>query len=193
MIKKLGLILCLVLLSSTMVMGSVVVANTGTTLPKGTFSVTGGGVTVLVDGFDADNINLFLIGGYGLGNKLDLSLEYIHDDFLGLDVERSLYYKNRLAISAALGLNYRLQSELVGASLNLLLSKGFGGLEPYVSLEGNVIFDNNNSTSLTAVLGIDIKITKPLSVVFEIGLPLSEDPMNPSVLLGLCWYLGDRI
>lgn len=191
MLKRMALSLGVLMLSWS-VASAGVIANTATVLPAKTFSVTGG-VTANLNPFGG--YSFFAMAGMGLGSKLDLNLKYMYQDWLGLDLEMNLI-KSAIALSADLGVNYQFNSSVFGISLNLLASKNFKGIEPYIALEDVISLAGGGvANALDAYVGVDIKLYKGLSLIVEFDLPvLGYGPAwSPSAMLGLCWYMGDSL
>lgn len=176
-----------------------IVANTATVLPAKTFSVTGG-----VQLFpNAGNFNfggglgLFGMACMGLGNSMDVAVKYVYSSTIGADLEYNLLKDPKLFnLSADVGASYTWTANgVLGVTANLLASKKFFDLlDPYLAVEYglNLPLGNNSALghSLDLVVGVDIKIITGLSLLAELDVPLYNSAM--SVVVGLCYYTGDK-
>jgi hypothetical protein len=143
--------------------------NTGEILQPGHFSA---GVNPVLNEKD---LAVFLHGGYGISNKVDLAVRYgifEGEDYIGADLEWSLKNSQRYQFSLITGGHMRHD---FGLDAGLCLSLPLGS---YASLFSGVDMDlefANEFKHYTWVpLGVELSWKNRMSIILEADIPMSE-------------------
>jgi hypothetical protein len=121
------------------------------------------------------DLAVFLYGGYGINDKVDLSLRYgifEGDDYIGADLEWSLKNEQRYQLSLITGGHMRNDFGL-DAGLCLSLPVGsYASIFSGVDLDFEFAGDNQHYTWIP--LGVELLWKNSMSIILEADIPASE-------------------
>lgn len=144
------------------------VFNTASTLKKGKFSLG------LNPAYYNDNFGLFLHGNAGIVSGVDLAIKYGFldgSDYIGADLEWAIL-KSKPCISITTGAHS--QNDF-GLDLSGNLSfPVMGGISMYTGVDTDLLFNNDIDLLLWLPFGIEFKIRKRMSFLFEAEIPVTN-------------------
>lgn len=146
------------------------VFNTATTLKPGKVSL---GLNPVV--FN-DDFGLFLHGGIGIVNGVDLAVHYgflNYNDYFGADLEWRLL-SGKPSLSLITGAHKIYDSGLdLGLNLSFPIASKF---QLYTGLDSDINFGSgHNYSQVWLPIGVEIPLKSKMSFMFEAELPINED------------------
>ncbi len=157
------------------------VFNTSSTLNKGQFSF---GVEPSFYMNGDNDFNLFLHGGFGLTNGMDLAVKLGalgNEEYLGADIEFPI--SSSFSLSAGVHNYYDF-----GLDGTLLYShKLQSGVDLFAGLDTDIVFADDTEIIFWIPLGLEVGIQKNMSFILESEICLTDIGSN-FLGGGLCFY-----
>lgn len=168
------------------------VFNNSQTIPPGLFELS-----IHPSVFSGNEYILFLHGGYGIGNKMDLGFHIgsdhfnLDDMYLGMDIEWMIKSKSPF-FSLTLGMHHNGGSFGLDGILNFgfpVIREGITKSQIYFGLDLDVVFiEGERKIPLWLFAGVEFLIKRDLSIAVEFALGANEEAAN-IISFGMHLYL----